>query len=92
MQTGRTHQIRVHLSHIGFPIIGDNIYTRGRNKSKQMPDIMTNFSRQALHSRSISFQHPINKKFMQFTQKLPYDIKNLEIELNKHNKSIDNLY
>ena len=92
LQTGRTHQIRVHLSHIGFPIIGDNIYTRGKNKSKQMPDIMTNFSRQALHSGSISFQHPINKKFMQFTQNLPYDMKNLEIELNKHNKSIDNLY
>ena len=92
LQTGRTHQIRVHLSHIGFPIIGDNIYTRGRNKSKQMPDIMINFSRQALHSGSISFQHPINKKFMQFTQNLPYDMKSLEIELNKHNKSIDNLY
>ena len=92
LQTGRTHQIRVHLSHIGFPIIGDNVYTRGRNKSIQMPNIMISFSRQALHSDSISFQHPINKKFMQFTQNLPYDMKNLEIELNKHNKGIDNLY
>ena len=82
--TGRTHQIRVHLSHIGFPIIGDKTYTIGRNRSKIMPEIMTNFNRQALHSCSISFRHPKNKKQMVFNKDLPDDMKILEKELKKN--------
>ena len=83
--TGRTHQIRVHLSHIGFPIIGDKTYTIGRNRSKIMPEIMTNFNRQALHSCSISFRHPKSKKQMVFNKDLPDDMKILEKELKKNN-------
>ena len=82
--TGRTHQIRVHLSHIGFPIIGDKTYTIGRNRSKIMPEIMTNFNRQALHSCSISFRHPKSKKQMVFNKDLPDDMKILEKELKKN--------
>ena len=82
--TGRTHQIRVHLSHIGFPIIGDKTYTIGRNRSKIMPEIMTNFNRQALHSCSISFRHPKSKKQMVFNKDLPSDMKILEKELKKN--------
>ena len=82
--TGRTHQIRVHLSHIGFPIIGDRTYTIGRNRSKIMPEIMTNFNRQALHSCSISFRHPKSKKQMVFNKDLPDDMKILEKELKKN--------
>ena len=89
--TGRTHQIRVHLSFIGFPIIGDHIYSKSMNKSKFMPNIMTDFSRQALHSSSISFQHPINKSFMVFKKDFPTDMKNLENELIKFNTEIDDL-
>mgnify|MGYP003711434759 FL=1 len=91
MLTGRTHQIRVHLSFIGFPIIGDHIYSKSMNKSKFMPNIMTDFSRQALHSSSISFQHPINKRFMVFKKDFPTDMKNLENELIKFNTEIDDL-
>lgn len=87
--TGRTHQIRIHLSHIGFPIIGDHIYSRGRNKSKFMPNIMIDFNRQALHSSSISFQHPIFKKTMDFKQELPDDMKKLEDELKNYDYKID---
>ncbi|MCM8795606.1 MAG: RluA family pseudouridine synthase [Candidatus Omnitrophica bacterium] len=62
--TGRTHQIRVHLSALGYPILGDTKY------SKQ-----TKFSRLALHAKSIGFIHPRTKKFMEFTSKIPSEFK-----------------
>ncbi len=63
--TGRTHQIRVHLQHIGCPIIGDSIYGHaGLNKN-------LGFSKQCLHSYSISFIHPKEKKRVQFSTSLP---------------------
>ena len=65
LETGRTHQIRVHLKHIGHPIIGDFLYN---------PDY-TYCKRQALHSASLSFVHPITKKEMHFTSPLPEDLK-----------------
>ncbi|MBQ6844428.1 MAG: RluA family pseudouridine synthase [Agathobacter sp.] len=65
LETGRTHQIRVHLKHIGHPIIGDFLYN---------PDYHY-CSRQALHSYSLSFTHPITKKEMHFASPLPDDLK-----------------
>ena len=65
LETGRTHQIRVHMKHIGHPIIGDFLYN---------PDY-TYCSRQALHSASLDFVHPITKKEMHFTSPLPEDLK-----------------
>ena len=65
LETGRTHQIRVHLKHIGHPIIGDFLYN---------PDY-TFCNRQALHSASLSFIHPITKKEMHFASPLPEDLK-----------------
>ena len=65
LETGRTHQIRVHLKHIGHPIIGDFLYN---------PDY-TFCKRQALHSASLSFIHPITKKEMHFASPLPEDLK-----------------
>ena len=63
--TGRTHQIRVHMSHIGFPIIGDFLYN---------PDY-TYIKRQALHSSELQFLHPITHKFMRIVSKMPEDLK-----------------
>ena len=51
IETGRTHQIRVHLSHIGYPIIGDEVYSNGKNK--------WNIVGQCLHAKSLDFMHPI---------------------------------
>lgn len=65
LETGRTHQIRVHLKHIGHPIIGDFLYN---------PDF-TYCKRQALHSYSLSFLHPLTKKEMHFASPFPEDLK-----------------
>lgn len=65
LETGRTHQIRVHMKHIGHPIIGDFLYN---------PDF-TYCNRQALHSYQLSFIHPLTKKEMHFASPLPEDLK-----------------
>jgi len=65
LDTGRTHQIRVHMAHIGHPLIGDFLYN---------PD-NTDMKRQALHSYSLSFVHPITKKELYFEAELPEDMK-----------------
>ena len=67
LETGRTHQIRVHFKHIGHPLIGDHLYN---------PD-MEYMSRQALHSHKISFAHPITGEAMSFTAELPDDMKSV---------------
>lgn len=64
LETGRTHQIRVHFSHLGTPLVGDTLYSGGDSR----------ISRQALHCQSISFQHPITGKEICLTSDLPTDI------------------
>ena len=64
LETGRTHQIRVHMKHLGYPLIGDYLYN---------PD-MEHISRQALHSYRLCFTHPITKEPMEFTAPLPPDM------------------
>ena len=80
--TGRTHQIRVHLSSSGNPIIGDKKY--GKNKSKLLKNVdksnanhIITFQRQALHAYYLSFIHPIKNKKIEILSKLPIDINNL---------------
>ena len=64
LETGRTHQIRVHMKYIGFPLVGDYLYN---------PD-MENITRQALHSRRLRFRHPITREWMEFSAPLPGDM------------------
>lgn len=64
LETGRTHQIRVHMKHIGFPLVGDYLYN---------PD-MEHIKRQALHSYRLQFAHPITGKSMDFVAPLPQDM------------------
>ncbi|KAA0257881.1 RluA family pseudouridine synthase [Deferribacter autotrophicus] len=66
--TGRTHQIRVHMSHLGFPLIGDTVY--GNKLSKKI-----DFPRQALHSYYLSFQCPFEKRLVSFKIGFPDDMK-----------------
>ncbi|MBU4561793.1 RluA family pseudouridine synthase [bacterium] len=69
LRTGRTHQIRVHLAFIGYPIVGDQLY--GHRKQG------LNISRQALHSHILGFVHPSSKKYMEFSAPLPKDMQEL---------------
>ena len=66
LQTGRTHQIRAHMSAIGHPLVGDTLYG---------PNFSDSITRQALHSYKISFIHPISHQIVSFTSELPDDIK-----------------
>jgi 23S rRNA pseudouridine1911/1915/1917 synthase len=67
LETGRTHQIRVHMQYLGFPLVGDYLYN---------PD-MEYIHRQALHSWKLSFIHPITREPMEFTAELPDDMKKI---------------
>ena len=66
LKTGRTHQIRVHLSHIGHPIVGDHTYSRKSNEFGQ--------SQQLLHSYMLGLNHPITGKYLEFTADPPIDM------------------
>lgn len=67
LETGRTHQIRVHMKYIGYPLIGDFVYN---------PD-MSRIGRQALHAYKLTFLHPITGKHMEFTAPLPHDMRQI---------------
>ena len=80
LETGRTHQIRVHLSSIGYPLIGDPVYGRSRTagRAKLVPpalhERLFSFPRQALHARRLEFSHPVTGETMAFDAALPEDI------------------
>jgi len=73
IKTGRTHQIRVHLAHLGHPIIGDTEY----GSSKNNRELSDKVSRQMLHAFSLTILHPITNEKMTFRAKLPDDMRNL---------------
>jgi len=81
LETGRTHQIRVHLSHIGHSIVGDQTYGNNKRKTTGCPEtlreVLIKFDHQALHSFYISFIHPITEVLMEFEKELPVDYNNL---------------
>ncbi|MBE5962490.1 MAG: RluA family pseudouridine synthase [Lachnospiraceae bacterium] len=75
LETGRTHQIRVHMSYIGHPLLGDFLY----NETNHM------LTRQALHSYKICFDHPVTGEYMEITAPLPADMQGL-LDENRGNK------
>jgi 23S rRNA pseudouridine1911/1915/1917 synthase len=81
LETGRTHQIRVHMAHRHYPLVGDPLYG-GRPRipkgaSDRLIDTLRNFPRQALHARSLGFVHPDSQEWVQFECALPDDIRSL---------------
>ena len=82
LMTGRTHQIRVHLSHIGHPLLGDPVYLRripavSKILETGLRDTLLAFPRQALHAASLGFSHPITRKELSFQSDPPEDFQNL---------------
>lgn len=77
LETGRTHQIRVHLSAIHHPVAGDPVYGKKNMPSGLSPKLtilLKNLKRQALHAQTLGIIHPETKKYMEFTASLPEDI------------------
>lgn len=85
LETGRTHQIRVHLSSRGNALIGDKVYVKNKKSELALPAELKNyvntFPRQALHAKSLGFVHPRSKKFIQFDSELPADMAELLTKL-----------
>ena len=81
-QTGRTHQIRVHLSSHGMPIVGDPVYGRGRGRGAKEGGGAT-LGRPALHAAVLGFEHPANGERMEFCAGLPSDLAELERALER---------
>jgi 23S rRNA pseudouridine1911/1915/1917 synthase len=79
LETGRTHQVRVHMAHIGHPLIGDPLYGRGfKSKLRKLPeDVQTTLAgleRQALHAARLAFTHPVSGTLLEFNSPLPDDL------------------
>lgn len=93
IKTGRTHQIRVHLSDMGYPIIGDAVYgNTAKIRAVADPQIksrLKDFNRQALHSTHLSFVHPIKGERVVFTADMPRDMSDLCTQLNSGVKPVD---
>jgi 23S rRNA pseudouridine1911/1915/1917 synthase len=89
LETGRTHQIRVHMAHIGHAVIGDPVYGGGSTRARmsqlspEASNMIAGFRRQALHARLLGFEHPISGEFQQFEAALPDDLAALAQNLQK---------
>ena len=80
LETGRTHQVRVHMAHIGHPLIGDPVYGKAKIGFKKILSLL-GFNRQALHARTLGFIHPVTGKPLSFECVIPTDMQELLIQL-----------
>ena len=88
LETGRTHQIRVHLAHVGHPLLGDMTYGAGfkasaRNLSQEAQAALAALGRQALHAGGLAFVHPVTRKRLRFSSPLPTDMARLAAALGE---------
>ena len=88
LETGRTHQIRVHMAHLGHALIGDSTYGRRKKISNKALNeegfnLANEFQRQALHASTLGFIHPLRLKPMKFSVDMPSDMKSLALGLKR---------
>ena len=76
LETGRTHQVRVHMASIGHPLLGDPVYGRGKSVHRKLLNQL-DFHRQALHAAGLGFTHPVTKARLSFESALPSDMQEL---------------
>jgi 23S rRNA pseudouridine1911/1915/1917 synthase len=85
LETGRTHQIRLHLSHLKYPIVGDPVYggrlAQPRGASQGLLTTLRAFKRQALHAAALGFDHPRNGRRVGLHSPIPEDLHNLLLAL-----------
>ena len=93
LETGRTHQIRVHMSHLKHPIVGDSTYggdvVRGRGMDEGLRAVLKAFPRQALHARELALEHPISGKEISCSVEPPKDMQSLIKTLRDHAKALN---
>jgi 23S rRNA pseudouridine1911/1915/1917 synthase len=78
LETGRTHQIRVHMARIGHPLVGDRVYLKGPQKCvPQLRVLLSGFPRQALHATRLELEHPVSGERMEWHAPLPHDMQQL---------------
>ena len=87
LESGRTHQIRVHMSHIKHPLVGDNLYggrpRLPKHASDKFIDTLRGFTRQALHAAQLSLTHPVSGEALIFKAPLPQDFVELLIQVRE---------
>jgi len=79
IKTGRTHQIRVHLNAVGYPVVGDEVYGNSKRRLNAMKEeiprnVLRSLKRQALHAGTLGFTHPVEERYMEFSSALPEDM------------------
>ena len=88
LHTGRTHQIRVHMAYMGYPVVGDDVYGYGKKWWNQKPSttkkVLTFVKRQMLHAEILGFVHPDSLQYVEFKAPLPADMDRLLKWLNKN--------
>lgn len=81
LETGRTHQIRVHMAHIRYPLVGDRVYggrlSLPKGASEELIEALRGFKRQALHAARLAFEHPNNGELIECTAPVPDDMRQL---------------
>ena len=78
LETGRTHQIRVHMTHLGHPLVGDSVYQKGVQKCVlPLRELLNGFPRQALHATKLALEHPVTGEWMEWEVPLPEDMEEL---------------
>jgi 23S rRNA pseudouridine1911/1915/1917 synthase len=84
LETGRTHQIRVHMAHIQHPLVGDSIYIKNPQKCPLvLRDLLTQFPRQALHAERLGLEHPDTGEWMEWQADMPEDMQQLLSEIKR---------